>query len=154
MLGTGSYALSFFQLALIVHYARSTALEIQRDGVGYSSPVWLKSETISKLNELQYVGIIYSNGPDVIKFLTDRTAIIIPYEVIGSSLKQNDKYNEQLIEMSRAVNEENAIIVYFDNLQWRWYLPTLNEIETVVGLPHLLNSEDGTIFGNPLIINY
>jgi hypothetical protein len=61
--------------------AMSFAVEMHSNGNGYMSQHWRNSESIAFVKLLDNRARIYSNGSDVIKFLSGRQAISIPEKV-------------------------------------------------------------------------
>lgn len=124
-----------------------TAVNINKNGSGYTSRYWNDSQTIACLSDFPEVRVIYSNGPDVIRFLTGKEAVMIPEKLSADTLKKNDGYENEMRRMIRKCKEEGALIVYFNEITWRWYLPSVEEIESSGNLPVLKRVGDGVIFG-------
>lgn len=127
--------------------AFSNGVEFRRDGRGYTSRDWQESETLSYLATIPNDIKVYSNGHDVVRFLTEKAAVRIPVKTDPGTRRPNADYEDQLCEVVRESREGEAIIVYLDGITWRWYLPSVEELETKGAMPVLRRLEDGVIYG-------
>ncbi|OQY92763.1 MAG: hypothetical protein B6D39_04150 [Anaerolineae bacterium UTCFX2] len=59
----------------------------------------------------------------------------------------NEDFDKDFHAICKNVIENKALLVYLNNITWRWYLPSQTEIETTCNLPVLENLEDGTVYG-------
>jgi len=144
--------LSFLILIIISIFLKApgaieSAATIQENGQNYTSRVWQSSETISFIKLLPNNVKIYSNGEDVIGFLTEKQSLPLPVRKDPLTRKANSLYNEEIDTMCKAITGKAAIMVYFDQITWRSYYPTQEEIESTCKLPVFQNFEDGTVFG-------
>ena len=90
--------------------------------------------------------MIYTNGPDVINFLTRRSAFMIPMKVEKKSRKINNAYLYEMKEMMGKLKNNGGLLVYFYRITWRWYLPSKDELEKQLP-PHLIKRyADGIIY--------
>lgn len=108
----------------------STITAIYQDGLGYNSQHWRNSETIAYIKENPDLRGVYSNGPDVIMFLTGKNAVMIPKKTNPNTRKPNNNYEKQLNQMYSQCKADKAIIVYLEGFGWRWYLPSFKELES------------------------
>ena len=146
---------SFVLLALLfisINAVRtaSTAIYMHRNGRGFTSRDWRNSETISRLTAAQDIGTIYSNGPDVIRFLTGRDSILIPRKIKQYTRRLNEDYERQRERMCRECGEGKAVLVDLYAIEWRPYLPSLQELESKCNMPVLRKCSDGVIYGTRL----
>jgi hypothetical protein len=123
-----------------------TAVDLHRNGRGYTSRYWRSSEISAYLKEASDDGKIYSNGADVIGFWFDSEAFTIPYRVSPGTRQVNEDYAEQLHLMCSEVRAGKAIVVYFDAITWRWYLPSLDDLPFDCDLPTQLRLDDGVLY--------
>ena len=126
------------------------AVDMHRNGRGYTSRYWQNSEAISQLTSVCDTGKIYSNGPDVVRFWTKREVLWIPNKTFPGTRRSNQNYEEQLQLMCRECIEGKAIVVYLNGITWRWYLPTFKELESKCNMPVLRRYDDGVIYGRHL----
>ncbi|MFA6637056.1 MAG: hypothetical protein WCV56_08175 [Candidatus Omnitrophota bacterium] len=146
----GFVLLVVFSVSINMIPAIATAVGIHKNGRGYTSRYWNNSDIIAYLSDTHEIRTIYSNGSDVIRFLTGKEAVIIPAKVSSSTLRMNEDYEEKLNQMVQECSEGKALIVYFNTITWRWYLPSIEEIEARDNLPVLRKTQDGVIYGTRL----
>lgn len=144
----GFILLVFFSVSINMNRAIETAVEIHKNGQGYTSRYWNNSGTIAYLSEDSHeVRTIYSNAPDAISFLTGKEAVMIPAKVSAGTRRVNEAYEEKLNQMLQECREGKALIVYLNACTWRWYLPSIEEVEATDNLPVLKKTQDGVIYG-------
>lgn len=140
-------------LAVVVlagHSVRTAARtgEVYKKGYGYQSDMWRKSPTAKTLRILPKGVKIYSNGPDIIGYLTDRTAAFSPHERMLRTDKPEpgNPLSKQLARIRAEAEKEPVYIVYFNNIDWRFYLAS--EKQLLEGLPLTLvaQPDDGKIY--------
>ena len=117
-----------------------------RDGVGYAGREWRNSETLVKLASLPPANRIYSNAPDALYVLRGTPAAMIPRKVDPQTSRPNPHYAMEMAQLRRALNEDKAILAYFNRITWRWYLPTAGEVEEAIGMRPWARASDGLIF--------
>ena len=127
--------------------AISEVVSIHHNGSGYTSRYWRKSASIAYLSRVPETMTIYSNGPDVIRFLTQKKANMIPPKVFAGTRRENARYQGEMSQMIHECEKGNAIIVYLDGITWRWYLPSKEEIESLFSISLAVAIEDGVIYG-------
>ena len=128
--------------------AVSEAVSIHKNGKGYTALAWQDSQTIASVRSLANGRKVYSNGHDAIIFLTGIPATSLPFVTDPLSRVSKSDFNTQLQAMCREVAEDEAIVVYL-NAIGRWYLPTLDEVQTKCGLLILEKFNDGAIYRRP-----
>jgi len=119
---------------------------IYHDGVGYAARHWQESELVKRVSLAPLATPIFSNAPDVLYTLLGRPSNMIPRKVNPASRTPNDGYDSQLVQMKNEMKTNRGILVYFDRVQWRWYLPSPGELEGRVGLRLLVREKDGSIY--------
>jgi hypothetical protein len=119
---------------------------IRDNGLGYTSIQWAKSPTITFVKSQSYDVKIYSNGPDVIAFLTDNQSLSLPKQKFPTSLAANPGYIEEINAMCKDILENGALLIYFNTIG-RGYLPTYHEIEPTCKLSILQHFSDGNVYG-------
>jgi hypothetical protein len=127
--------------------AIQTAAEIHNNGLGYTSRQWQDSESMALVKLLPDNVKIYSNGADIISFLTEKKSISIPNKAFPVTREVNPLYNDQINDMCKLIVEKGALLVYFNQITWRWYLPTQEELASTCKLPVLQSLSDGVVFG-------
>jgi hypothetical protein len=141
-------ALVLAAIALLGSYsfrAASWFTRTQRDGQGYASRAWKESETIQRVKDLPPGIPIYSNAYDAIHYLTGRPAILIPEKVVFVTGQPNRNYEAELEKMGTTLRIKKGVLVYFNTLPERWYLPAESELRTRLSLTEVWLGKDGSI---------
>ena len=118
----------------------------RRDGQGYASRQWQESETIARVRLLPSGAPIYSNGYDAIYYLTGQPALYLPEKVIHGTGQANQNYRSELDRMQRDLREHQGVVVYFNTLPERWFLPSESELKMQVQLIATDTAKDGSIY--------
>jgi hypothetical protein len=151
-----SIRIAFVALAIILigsYSIRSAGwfMQARHDGQGYASRAWKESETVAYVKNLPLGTPIYSNGYDAIYYLTKRPAIYVPEKVIHGSGRENQKYAAEVESMQKAMIERGGLLVYFNTLQERWFLPSESDLRSQLHLTEMLTASDGSIYHlNPI----
>jgi hypothetical protein len=127
--------------------AIAEAVDIHKNGRGYTSRDWQNSEIVSYIVNVDDSRKIYSNGPDVIRFLAGKETDLIPPKFFPETRRINQKYEEQLDRISKECTEGTVLVAYFNGVS-RWFLPSNEELQTSGNLPVLKRFKDGIIYGH------
>lgn len=127
--------------------AIDSARSIRESGLGYTSVKWQQSESITFVRSVPDDVKIYSNGSDVIEFLTGRNALSLPVKTNPITSSENKDFKDEMEEMCRVIRENTALLVYLGNIVWRHYLPTEGDIEETCNLPVIRVFDDGIVYG-------
>jgi hypothetical protein len=125
-------------LVLVISYTfRGTRwfAQVQADGQGFTSRAWKESPIIEQIKKLPSGVPIYSNGVDAIYYLTGRRALEIPATVIHGTGLPNPQYEAELQLMSDDLRTHKGVLVYFNTLPERWFLPLESELRSRLALP-------------------
>ncbi|MFC2055540.1 hypothetical protein ACFLV7_14770 [Chloroflexota bacterium] len=125
----------------------SFAKRFRSEGVGYTSRIWRSSDSMKFVESLTGDRTIYTNGPDVIEFRSDKRAVRIPKKCDKSTHQNCPQFEQEMRSLCMEVVDDSAIIVYLDNITWRWYLPTVQEIEDICESLESIHLTDGIVFG-------
>ena len=120
--------------------------DIQKNGSGYTSRQWQDSESIAFIKLIGRDVKIYTNGADVLDFLTGKQSQSIPAKMSSGTRDVNPRYIEEVDVMCKDITENRAMLVYFNRIT-RWYLPTQTELESTCHIPVLRDFADGTVYG-------
>jgi hypothetical protein len=122
------------------------AVDIQKKGLGYTARRWQRSESLAFVRSLTGNANIYSNGVDVIDFLTDKQVLSIPHKLDANTMIANIHYEEEIESMCKDIVENGALLVYFPEFYFRRYLPPQAELESTCQLPTVKQFKDGTVY--------
>jgi hypothetical protein len=122
------------------------ASKMHRDGLWYTSWKWRASEVIEFLRFIPEGIPLYSNGPDVISILLGRESKMIPAKMHSSSRLPNQHFAADMARMSTDLQRDKGLVVYFDNITWRWYLPDKDELQAFAVLSLMRRATDGVIY--------
>jgi hypothetical protein len=140
--------LASLSLALKIPETVRTAAEIQTNGSGYTSRVWRNSETVAAVRLLAEDEQIYSNGADIIAFLTDKPSRSLPFKIIPTTREVNPNYDQEVQALCQDITEHRAVVVVFAQV-WREYFPSREELQSTCQLPVLQRFADGSVLGKP-----
>jgi len=137
----------FLSVTINSTVAVSTAVDIHRNGRGYTSRYWRNSETVARLASLDETEKIYTNGISFLRFVTQKEVVTVPVKIFNGTRRLNQDYEEQLQFMCGECREGNAIVVYLNRLE-QWNLATSKDVESNCNLPVLSRCGDGVIYGS------
>lgn len=120
-----------------------------REGEGFTSRAWSDSETVKFLKALPSQTVISSNAADACYFFTKREVSRLPAKYDPTSARDNADFGAQMTALQDSLNNNQALVIYFDRITWRWYLPTRNELEESYKLPVAKRFADGVVYGAP-----
>ncbi len=89
--------------------------------------------------------VIFTNAPDLLYTVLGRSAYMIPRKVNPDTRQPNRDFLAQLEDMKSKLKRSGGVVVHFDRVHWRSYLPDAKELETMLGLRILIRAPDGTI---------
>ncbi|MBP7043414.1 MAG: glycosyltransferase family 39 protein [Chloroflexi bacterium] len=140
----------FFFVALSLSlngiYIAQEARNIHRYGLGFTSQLWRNSETITAVSALASDTLIFSNGPDVLRFWTGKDARLLPYRLFPTTLQLNEDYETQLKATCSGFSDGKLIVVYFDTII-RGYLLTKDEFTSTCNGIVGHRFADGSVYG-------
>lgn len=114
-------------LILQVYSLSANSAEFCREGVEYTSRYWKSHELVNIVREGHRNKVIFTNGADVIKFSTGQAAYYLPFNINPLSTQPEPDYDRNLERLIRRLGPD-TVIVYFDTLAWRDYMPSKDEL--------------------------
>ena len=143
--------LAFAALCLVaaVLYAKWTTDFIRdnrEDGQGYASSTFTEAELVEAVRDLPPSSRFFSNLPWPIGLHCNRSWSLLPTKIDITTLRESDRYLFQLKAFSRALQEGNVFIAYYKQGDDWFRFPSLEEIQALVPLRVLAETEEGTIF--------
>jgi hypothetical protein len=116
------------------------------NGRMYTGKLWQSSNLMKIVRALPNDIVIYSNGDDAIELLTGKKAFRIPALEKPGTASKNVDFEAGFENMAAKLKAGNGVIVYFNLIDWRWYLPTSDYLSQNLPLRIVYNGQDGTIF--------
>ena len=133
----------------------STLTQLNREGLGYSSPAWRNSPTIAAIEDLPASMIIVSDESEAVQFLTGRGALEISELLSSPSHTQYTTFGTDYGDTpQRLFREGRAALVLFRSAYWQFYAiygdRTDDRLEAFTrGLRVFRDLPDGTIYLAP-----
>jgi 4-amino-4-deoxy-L-arabinose transferase-like glycosyltransferase len=116
-------------------------------GVGLAAKGWKYSESMRFVGRLDATTPVYTNAPDLIYMFLDRLTYMLPRKLDPYSRIQNGQYEIEVEEMKKNLREKNGVIAYFNAESREWFLPSLKDLETKIGLQMISGKSDPLIYG-------
>jgi hypothetical protein len=143
--------IAFVALAIILlgSYTTRSArwfIQARRDGQGYASRAWTESKIVAHVTRLPAAVPIYSNAYDALYYLTGRPAIYLPEKVIHGTGRENQNYETELESMHRVMEDRGGLLVYFNSMPERWFLPSESDLKSRLPLTEIVSAPDGSIY--------
>jgi hypothetical protein len=118
----------------------------RKEGVMFSSRQWAISPILNFVKKMPRDTIIYTNGPDALSLFDDRNTSLIPAIMDPVTRRQNNQFKSQVDQMREELARKNGVVVYFDLVFWRWYLPRKEDLAQYLHLDFLYRGTDGTVY--------
>lgn len=104
-----------------------TYAETVNHGTGLGFARWRNSAIIDAVSKLPADAPIYANGQDIIYALTGRHAVYLPYRLNPNTQAAYDPA-PAIAVMTGTLRREHGYLVFLDEVNWRHYLVTADEI--------------------------
>ena len=104
------------------------------DGIGYNSVQYRESPLIKWVQTNRLDGLIYSNAPDPIYFLTGITARASPVR------------DTDIMEWKSATSINSNYLVWFNNFELPVWYYDLQELSSILKLEKMAEVDDGAVF--------
>jgi len=139
--------MSFALIVCQIVYSVPLVASLHYEGSGFSSRYWKHSDLMDIIKSLPDNAVIYTNGSDAIEILTGKSSIMIPPKVHAGTRLPNEKFSSEFSGIVEQINTGKAILVYFNLITWRWYLPTEEDFSRNLRTQVLYQGWDGTVYG-------
>ncbi len=116
------------------------------NGIGFTIAPWRNSELLKFVKDAASPLLVFSNAPDFIHTLTGKRAFLIPPKLLRTTKKANPRYAEETAAMRAELTKSNAVLIYFNDENRLWYLPSLNELQAKLPLEITKRATDGAIY--------
>lgn len=124
------------------------------NGIGFASKKWAQSDMLQWVKTLPKGTIIYTNGPDAIKIIANRSSKMVPRLVSPGDRTNNKNIQSDINDMVSKISDNKGVIIYFNGITWRWYLPTIKQLSQALPLKLKYRGKDGiAVEINPQIEN-
>jgi hypothetical protein len=115
-------------------------------GLSYGRDTWRQSATMAAVRALPLDRRVYTNRPDAIRFLTNRSAVGMPLKQGFQTRRRNAAYDVTLERVLADVRLGQASIVWFPpDIGAEDFMPSTDELRSALGPGAML--ADGEIFG-------
>jgi MFS family permease len=135
--------------AIVVQWTFASAAQLthmRQNGLGYASPLWLKSQTLRAIHRLPSSTLIYSDHWDVIYLLDERGCETLPGRMDAVTNQPIASFEQDMQTMANNVKLHGGVIVFFRNGKSRPGLPTEPDLQAIMPLRALFRQSDGTIY--------
>lgn len=124
----------------------------RKEGRGYTSSAWQRSEIIALLNRLEKDTVVYSNEAFAIYYLSGISAYGIPEKFDPVKAEIRDDFWLMMDTMRETLKMPNSALVVFHQGYLRDGMPIFDEIVEGFVLAH--ESRDGVVFVDPVNLGY
>ncbi len=122
-----------------------TANDLHFRGIGYTNVEWAHSEGMHYVESLPDSIRVVTNAADAVNFLSGRVVDPLTRKFNPLSRRLNSRFEVEMAEVRDAVLSGRSQVLVFDRINWRWYLPSGEEISHQ--LPALKRLADATVYG-------
>lgn len=116
---------------------------VSTNGIGFSSKKWSQSDILQWVKKLPKDTIIFTNGPDAIKIIANRSSKMVPRLVSPSDRTKNKNIQRDISNMISEISDNKGLIIYLTGITWRWYLPTIEQLGQAIPLTVKYKCKDG-----------
>lgn len=134
-------------LYLLLNASRLIGQEIKDDEYryGYASKVYTESPLIVYMQSVEPDAVISSNGDDVMSWHLRRSIQALPKKIHPRTNRTNLAFNDELKSLYCQIRVSRGYLVFFNNIGWRDYLPSLDEIRQQYEFEVLETLPDGVV---------
>jgi hypothetical protein len=112
----------------------------------YAGEGWQEAAIIQQVRRLSEGIPIYSNGNDAVYFVAGKPAARLPRKVDPFTLETDPSYRSEMDRMRNILADSEGVIIYFDGITWRGYLPSRQELEAALPLVVEWIGDEGVIY--------
>ncbi len=129
-----------------VHAAKLVSRAHAGSMMMYAGEGWQEAPIIQQVRRLPEGILIYSNGDDAVYFAAGKPAARLPQKVDPFTQETNPMYRSEMDRMRNILADSEGVIVYFNGITWRGYLPSRQELEAVLPLVVEWIGDQGVIY--------
>jgi hypothetical protein len=119
------------------------------EGSQFSSRSWQDSPLLAYVRGLNADALVYTNGHDAIELLTGRHVKRLPEISEMRTGLLRPEYTQEIAAVRKSLEEEQALIVYFDTIDWRSELPSRQQLERELPISIKMTMSDGVVYDHP-----
>lgn len=119
-------------------------------GSGYTSDIWTDSQVINYARKIKKK-FIYTNANDILGFqssIGQDSIRLIPFTIDAKTMKENEDLKEQMNKMKAFILNNKSVLVYLNNVTWRWYLVEPEVLIKELDGVQLIEFDDGFVIRN------
>ncbi len=131
---------------LYIFVSSELMLFLHTNGWKYSGRRWQESALIEETAQIHPSIPIYTNAPNILRFIINRDTLSLPYKFHRTSLLPNETYAIEIATMREDIVHRDALIVYFTRLSWTNNIPTPEELQQELPLEPVVIVEDGILY--------
>ncbi|MSQ98909.1 MAG: hypothetical protein EXR85_06410 [Xanthomonadales bacterium] len=120
----------------------------KKTGIGYLSAYMASLSQVEDVPQL-HGKIVYSNAPDYLRMRTDFVIHDYPRKFSPTTQLANPEYENELATMRSSVQAGAALLVHYQDLEWRSYFPPGAELE-MLGFETILRGNGVRILSFPV----
>jgi hypothetical protein len=139
-------ALGIAWLSLKTFDAATWVARTHREGQWYASSAWQQSPTMQFVLGLPPDAIVVTNGDDAVGAVIDRRARRLPDRVNPATGAPNPDYELVMADLHERLRAGNSVIVLFDRLRDRAYIPDEQELSKLWRLSKVAVFPDGVVY--------
>ena len=123
--------------------------ELYAQGQGYNSKMWAASNLISFLRGYTITKntIIYTNGPELVYFLTQQKVQLLPRKPILSAEFPNPTFNQEIIDLQEDLITQKGLLVIFTDFVSQPFLAEMGDLQFSAPISLLYSDNNGLIYG-------
>jgi hypothetical protein len=129
-------------LVWMMQWARRT----HEQGQGYASFTCTHSKMIEIIRGLRKDARFYSNLPWPIEIYTDRRCELLPLKSDETTSGESPEYHDEMDDFAETMREKGVYLAYFKARDNWFAFPSIQEMQSVVPLRPVAETEDGTLY--------
>ena len=112
----------------------------------YNSESWRNSTTRTAAREIPRELAVYSNAPEVLMLDGRVNSRSLPNWSDPMRHQNNPNFGAEIEVLKKDIESENAAIVLFRRVNWRWYLPGEDVLKANLSLRPVWDVDDGAVY--------
>jgi len=144
--------ISFFVIlsGYYVHHGIVLIRDVRSNGLLFENKVWPHSEIVKAIEAIPPEVPIFTNGPEIIYMLTDRSYRWLPSRWDPFSLQTNRDYFNEIAAMRHKLVMNNGRLVYFNRPRYfERRMGSEDELKALLQLDIVMKSPEGSIYKLP-----